>query len=75
MAFKQIMVNEKVHRKIKKIAESNERSIAGQIKFWAEQDCSHPTDKRENLVVVAEAAEGQASRLVSICGQCGKVVA
>jgi len=50
MPDKQIRVNEKVHKQVKKIADINFRGMGDQVAFWAATDCPHPTETREEKV-------------------------
>jgi rubrerythrin len=74
MPFKQIQINEKVHRKVKRIADAHHRKIAAQVEFWAEQECSHPENMRQKLFAV-EAEPGDRKALpVFLCGQCKRII-
>lgn len=74
MADKQIRVDEKVHKKITKIAEANFRGIGDQIAYWAANDCPHPIEMRqEKNVQVTVFTDGDSidqTLRVFYCKQC-----
>lgn len=51
MADKFIRVPEKTHKQVVKIAKANYRGIGDQVSYWAEQECPHPTEMREERTV------------------------
>jgi hypothetical protein len=73
MPYKTIMLKEKVHRKLQKVAEANGRSMAGQIEYLLKDACTHPADKRRETVPVSS-TDGRALRVFVICEQCGRVL-
>lgn len=81
MTDKFIRVPEKTHKKIEKIAEANYRGIGAQVSYWADRECPHPVEKREEFRVtltipVSENGETPQDNTLRVfrCGQCRQVV-
>ena len=80
MPYKQILVNDKVHKKVKKIADMNYRGMGAQVEYWADGECPHPIEMREMLTVqiaipdkAGNLGKAQSVRIF-ICRQCNRIV-
>lgn len=75
----QIRVNEEVHEKVTKIADANYRGIGDQVAYWADHDCVHPSEMREDRTVrVALVEDGKTGAdetlRVFYCKQCKRLI-
>lgn len=70
----QIRVGEELHKKVEEIATANYRGMKDQIAYWADHDCPHPAEMRENMnVQVSLPKKGKATDhalRVFLCKQC-----
>lgn len=70
----QIRVNDEVHEKVSKIATANYRGIGDQVAYWADHDCPHPAEMRENMnveVSIPKSGKSTSHALrVFYCNQC-----
>lgn len=70
----QIRVGEELHKKVEEIATANYRGMKDQIAYWADHDCPHPAEMRENMnVQVSLPKKGKATDhalRVFYCNQC-----
>jgi len=74
----QIRVGEELHQKVEKIATANYRGMKDQIEYWADHDCPHPADMRENMnVQVPLPSKGKHTDhalRIFYCNQCGHYI-
>lgn len=74
----QIRVGEELHKQVEAIANANYRGIKDQIAYWADHDCPHPAEMRENMnVQVSTPKNGKLTNhnlRVFYCNQCKRYV-
>ncbi len=72
MGHKQILVKDVVHKKVKKIADANYRAIGAQVEFWADNDCPHPQEERDEFS--AHMVGNDKTLRFFHCKKCGQVI-
>ncbi len=79
--YKMIPVHPTVHERVQGIATANRRTLGGQIAHWVTEDCEHPADQRQSLVVSYQFPEELNSKTAKphaalgyICGVCKRLV-
>jgi hypothetical protein len=72
-----IGVWKETHKRIKRIAQANGRTLGGQVDVWSRMDCRHPVNARKYMTAeVSYPGDLGHSTTVTgfVCGICGQLV-